>query len=209
MELFAEIPMIGAAWFLFALFWACVTYSWLKRKFKGMVLFGMSLACFALAIYSIRVIRFPFSLQSGLAAVLFLCIGDMLRHYDVITKFSHFKMIEHAPFLVIWLLCIFRHTMRSSSCYYPDMTVAGGIIGTCYLLIVCNKFKLKGGWLGSHTLEILCGNATVLYIKMFFFNLSDMTSYVLVNFMIEFIVDVLLSIGIGYVIFKNNILKRV
>lgn len=208
-ERFSELPMIGAIWFLLALFWACVTYSWLKKVFKGIVLLGTSLLSFAVAIYTIKVIRLPFSIQAGMAAVLFLYIGDQLRRYEAVNIIRGFKWYEHAPFLGIWALCILRNYMQSSTCYYPDLTVAGGVIGACYLLLLCERLNIKGGWLGSHTLEILCGNAIVLYIKMFIFNITYITPFALANFVIEFLVDASLSIGIGYLIYKTKILKLV
>lgn len=208
-ELFGDMPMIGAIWFLFALFWACLLYSTLKRTYKGVALLGMVLGSFFIAIYSIRVIRLPFSIQAGMAAVLFLHIGNLIRNYDIIKEMSHFKLSEHTPFLMIWLLCIYFWLMRSSTCYYPGFSVLGGIIGSCYLLMICARLNLKVGWIGTHTLELLCGNAIVLYIKMFYIHLPDITMFAWINLMIELSIDAFLSIGIGYFIYRSKILRIV
>ncbi len=75
------ISRIGAIWFLWATFWACILLNLILRlpeKFR----IGAVLGIFLAGYFSARKLLLPLSIQPGACALLYLYIGHLVRKYE-------------------------------------------------------------------------------------------------------------------------------
>lgn len=63
--LFGNIPHIGPAWFLLALFWGCVAMSFINKLRTRAEQISLIVIAVCFSICSTRVLKMPFSLQGG------------------------------------------------------------------------------------------------------------------------------------------------
>ena len=120
--LWADIPPIGVLWFLFALFWAASIYSVMKRYLSAMNLAMAAILCFFFAVESVHVVRMPFSLQAGFSGVMFLWIGDVAWHHDVISRLKDVKWWIATLLILSCLFVIYRYgKMNMSSLSYDPI----------------------------------------------------------------------------------------
>jgi len=118
-EHFSTMPVIGALWFLIALFMACVIYSCIKHYCNKFSKYVLVVLFYCISIISIRFIRLPFSTQAALCAMLFMCIGETLREYHVMDKINILPKIIILGFVIVWI---------SNILYYPvlEISIANG-----------------------------------------------------------------------------------
>lgn len=144
-ELFANTPIIGAIWFLPALFWSCLFYSIALRYFssENRVLFVILL--FVLSYLSIKVLRLPFSIQAGVSAIVFLETGHLIRKYDVIERLS--SRTSLLLIFPIWIMCIVKGFMSISHCVYGLglVTIIGSILASVAFINLLKYLRSGGG----------------------------------------------------------------
>ena len=205
-ELFASMPIIGALWFLPALFWANLIYSILIRRLDGIELFSIICLLFVVSYCSVRIIRLPFSIQAGISATLFLWIGNKIRQFAVVdTACKSFAII--GSMFAVWLICIVKGGVSVSHCVYGLglISVLGAISASLLIFCVFKKYPalsgLGGGKIGQHTLLILCIHEVCLYYQFIYGNPFALLPYNhMVNLLIEFVLYVFIAFGGTFVI---------
>lgn len=147
-ELWATTPMVGMIWFLIALFWSCVIYSFLKRYNSKVRIFISSLI-FVVGCVSVLYIRLPFSLQAGMGGVLFLNVGDEIREHNIIQKFIDLKNYSKLLlFLYFIAIAICLGGVSVTTCFYGGksllLKLPMCIIACVAILSVCKMNRLGG-----------------------------------------------------------------
>lgn len=82
--LWGNIPRIGAAWFLFALFWACFGLNIFSRVLNQVEIPIVVMMAAIVSVVSIKVVEIPFSLQAGMLALLFVYMGSIIKKFNLI-----------------------------------------------------------------------------------------------------------------------------
>ena len=210
-ELFASLPIIGALWFLPALFCGNLIFSILLRRHDGIELFSIICILFVVSYCSVRIIRLPFSIQAGMSATLFLWIGNKIRQFSVVDTVSKSYIIIGCMFIV-WFACILKGGVSISHCVYSLglISVLGAISAS--LLIFC-AFKeypalscLGEGKMGQHTLLILCIHEVCLYYQLVYGNPFVLLPYNhVVNLLIEFMTYIFVAFAGTFVINEMNL----
>ena len=159
----AGVIMIGAIWFLLALFWGKLFLAAANRASYTPV---VVLVLFLWGYYSGWMFWLPLSIQAGACATLFLYLGQKIRESDLLAP----GRLSPLLWLVVagtWLMCInmgYKLVMASNA-YPGDMVVdiLGGLCGTlCVIkasqLVSCHLPVLGRplAWLGTITLPIFC-----------------------------------------------------
>lgn len=157
------VTMIGAIWFLPALFWAKL----LLAAANGSPFPLVAVLCLFVAGYaSTNVLWLPLDMQAGACAVLFLYLGQRIREKGVLSPGGLHPLLWAAT-AGMWLTCLSlggKLTMAAN--YYPNgpiVDVLGGLCGAmcvirlsgiacCILPKVCAPLA----WLGTMTLPIFC-----------------------------------------------------
>ena len=211
--LFASTPIVGPIWFLLTLFWAMLFYNFLKIHFHGIELAIIILALFCVACFSVSFIRLPFSLQAGCSAVLYIWIGEQIRQHNAIERYSQIGVFATIATLVLWLLCIKDgKVLIMAICFYPNglLSVIVSVAVTLFFICAIKRFDLKGGWIGQHTLLILCVHSTILYFKRIFgVSLSIIPMKAIYTLLLEIAIQISAALIISYFIFllHNRIVK--
>ena len=211
------IPKIGAIWFLWALFWACLIYSnIIYRKVKWIdkiVIISLSMS---IAIFTKYYINLPLSFQSGLFALLYVWIGNTIREYDVLCLFEkHINKNRMFIFsiLTLWGISIIAGKLDVGMCkpgYGPI-----NILSSIFICVTILYFYKRHTWnvplidyLGTHTLHILCGHFTIHYV---FYNFGwparFLQFYPIVNLIIEYCIELVGAILLGVLFDKFNLLS--
>lgn len=162
--MFADIPLIGAIWFLLALFWAEIIY-WISNKINHGWVF--ILFCFCGGIYSFKYIYMPFSIQSGMVASLWVWCGSLYKkkrdRIDVAMKNTH-PIFSFPALILLWILCVMYGDVNIAICSFRNIPIAVvGSISIVYLLfytlenysskLMNNSILIK---IGTLTLFIMC-----------------------------------------------------
>ncbi|MDE6272752.1 MAG: acyltransferase family protein [Muribaculaceae bacterium] len=168
--LFADIPYIGAIWFLLALFVCKQTFLILQIYSDNLIKLGLlslTVSIIASLIDTIY-INLPFAILPGLSAVIFYYAGYAIRRMGMFDRINLWSAII---LVAIWVAANYfpEHHLSVVRCYYPiyPLTVLGGISAT--ILIYCaisNLRKLPINhmdwirnifvWLGEVSLLIMC-----------------------------------------------------
>ena len=157
------VIMIGAIWFLLALFWAKLFLAAVNRSPYAPVAI---LVLFLWGYYSGWMFWLPLSIQAGACATLFLYLGQKIRESDLLAP----GRLSPLLWLVVagtWLMCInmgYKLVMASNA--YPGDMVVDILGGLCGTLCVIKVSQLVSGhlptlgrplaWLGTITLPIFC-----------------------------------------------------
>lgn len=150
---------IGAIWFLPALFFAIVFFCVLSYNLKndGFLLF-ISCAAAAIAYVSARFIWLPFSIQSGMFALPFICIGHFIRKKELLNRVRWPHYLISLAVLAAGIRCGFCRIYFVEA-YAPDL-ILSPLIGMAGALLVCGASRLYKGsaleYLGRNSLTIMC-----------------------------------------------------
>lgn len=194
-------PLTGPIWFLVALFWGSIIYSYLKAKLNelelGIVTFGILITTYQVS----TILCLPLYLLQGLLSVFFLHMGG------VISKYSLFNIkLKHICFIFllgIWLQCaLSEEYIELARCQLGlgIYSVIGSVaisIAIISLLKRCNLYIKK---IGENTIYILCGHSIINYFFRLFagqihaFIPTDLPP---TTFLIECILQITFSIVIG------------
>jgi len=211
-EMFASTPIVGPIWFLFALFWSCLFYSILKRKYEGFNLMVYVIMSFLISLISIHYVRFPFSIQAGMSAVLFLWLGDITRKFSIIEKLGE-NSLTLICLVIIWGICILRGTMVVSNCVYGLGLIsilgayAGSLIFLRLILLLSNHAFFSWRYFGTKTLYVLCIHELFQYSHFIYGNpFALLQFHPILNLAVEFVVELIVALVLT-VVFCN--LKQV
>lgn len=158
----SDIPVIGAIWFLWAMFWVKGAFNMIykyTRRQAVIVSLVISLAAILLDRY---VVNLPLAILPGLSALAFYVIGFLLR---VRGGFSTFHPAAALALIVVWILSFMSSTMSMVRCYYEcyPLNMVGAIGGTYAVWKLSdmlskfnNRIVLFLSWIGRNSLAILC-----------------------------------------------------
>ena len=161
------IPGIGAIWFLWATFWGSI-FLRISFKFDKYIRLLFIVGLFAVGYFSRRIFWFPFSIQAGACATMFIYMGYLWRGAK--TKISELPK-EVKIFSVLFALLTWISFIKNfQSFWLVHCDIGRGIIDifgcicACVIVILISKMiecKMKyiGGslaYLGRDSLLILC-----------------------------------------------------
>lgn len=168
--LFGDKPVIGAIWFLMALFWCKRLYSLLCKHIESKTLLGTT--CLALSLSAILcdnyLISLPLGLLPGIAAIIFFYIGANIKSHNI-----------PAIIIIICVGCLismqFLPYLSLARCYYGIYPIY--VLGACggtWLIYEMSKLATHSSvisslfsWLGMVTLPILCFHLFQLNTQIF------------------------------------------
>ena len=160
---FANIPSIGAIWFLLALFWCKTVYNYIicnyfhNNHYHVIVIVSSVLA----TLIDRYIINLPFGILPGLSAMLFFYIGDIIKKRVI----NHYLNLNFLIILclVCWILSICYSHIWMVACYYGiyPIDILGACGGTAFVywlakIITTTRFSSLFSWFGVNSLIILC-----------------------------------------------------
>lgn len=208
---FGWLPAIGPIWFLLALFWACAFYAFISKHFNGIDKAIIVIGLFIFGIFSSRIISFPWSIQSGCCAVIYLYIGSLIKKYDLLSK--HITWISVVVLICIVLLCVIGGGIAMNACSFAQglISVIASVTVCIALFSLLKRTKFSGGWTGRNTLCLMCGNQIVDYLN-YFYHAGDffkhLTHFSVLNFLIEFLVCLFLSYLFGLFFYRSRLISH-
>lgn len=155
-----KIQTVGPIWFCLALFWGFLFLNFILKR-KHCLFWAVSL--FAAGYYSAFYIWLPFSIQSGMTAVLFIYLGYEAKFFHIMDKIPSIGKIF--PLLCIWGICIgyggqFLFVQNYSRFPITDSIAA---IAASYLVLLYSWWLQKNtsaarvmAFLGKYTIVMLC-----------------------------------------------------
>lgn len=192
---FANIPSVGAIWFLLALFWCKNIFNILPQNKH---LFETVLILSILATLTDRyLVNFPFTILPGISAIVFFGAGHFIKQ----RKISPYWLLIGIP---VWLYCIMYSGMSIVRSYYKcyPLDIIGGIAGTYTIYLISKMISLRHSyfaqtltWLGKNSLAILCYHLIVMTIPFigFFNRIVGINNYG-VNVLLFFALPILYTI---------------
>ena len=202
---------IGPMWFLLGLFWAVITYSFLRNRMREPYRAVCVWVLLFAAILSYKVWQLPLCLQSGMAAVVYIWIGDLIRTHDLLRKFGELKPVYKVCFLLFWLLSAhFLGAMDLAKCNYGyGLRIPASVIATLLFIDALRMAHVKGGWLGRQTLYLLCGHQVGYFlICQFHLGLRDLPYLPVLNFLIEFGAFMSTTLLVAFVMWKLSLFEK-
>lgn len=139
-EIWADLPIVCAFWFLVALFWGTSLTSWILNKFTVFEQILICVSLFSLSCYSIQYIRLPFSLQAGLSFPLYLIIGHYIKKYNILNQ--RYDVFTIVAMVITWMVAV-RTSISISHCVYSGyfISLLGAITGSILFLTVIRKLN--------------------------------------------------------------------
>lgn len=158
---FFHIKPLGAVWFLLAMFWALLLYNWIMGQKHPWVWVILS---FSIGYGVTQILYLPWSILSGMTAVLFLHIGHLSRQKDVFS-YLHGKYIRIA--FEIWLLarfleCGYPLNLVANYFYNIPLDIIGSMAGAFLVLYIAKRLEKNPyigqylTWFGKYSLIVLC-----------------------------------------------------
>ena len=159
--LLADVPAIGAIWFLLALFWCKNIYNVICHYSKKPLSVSFLLSCVAIVLDR-YVINLPFAIIPGVGALMFYAFGNYVKKKG---GFLELNPLICVVCILTWIASFLTSEMSMVRCYYHDfpVNIIGAIGGTYFLFLVSNllatcNFPLRkvivGG--GKNSLTFLC-----------------------------------------------------
>ena len=167
-EYLANIPIIGAIWFLWALFWTKNVFNILFKRYRKHFLpicFFISMA----ATFTDRyVINLPLAILPGISATLFYAIGYKARQLKDSTVTGKYAMSFACVSIATWIVSFLFYDMSMVRCHYDNLPVniIGACGGTLCIEIISgflSKYKCMATdlleWIGRNSMVFLCIHA--------------------------------------------------
>ncbi len=163
------IPHIGALWFLLATFWGSL-FLRLTAPYRPGMRLALVLGIFAVGVWSAELFWFPFSIQAGMCAVLFMYLGRLLRDVREPIRRLPTEVKAAASLLALGVWICFIRDFRSFWLVHCDLgrgavDILGCICGCWVLMLLCafldRRFRrLSNGlaFLGRHSIMVLCAH---------------------------------------------------
>lgn len=159
---------IGAIWFLLATFWGTVFLRCIILEIKKGYRIAAVLISFLLSYWSCNLFWFPFSIQAGVCAILFMYFGYLLN--DLLPLFRKLSM-EIRVVLTILALFVWIGFVRDFQTFWLVQCDFGrgiidivGCICGCYIIILLSYYIEKRNkylteifsFLGRYSIFVLC-----------------------------------------------------
>lgn len=218
------IKAIGAIWFLLATFWGSA-FLRLSLEMKKKYRVGLILILFIAGIFSGKIFWFPFSLQAGCCATLFMYVGYLFKKSK--EKILNLNFKSKILFIILMLIIWIQFIINFESFWLVHCDIGRGIIDIvgsicgAYIIILLSFFIEKyfkrisnffAFW-GRYSLFVLC-------IHIIELNLFDWKKIVLVFLKNEFLTEysfifflvflkLLFILIITYICSKSNFIKRI
>lgn len=203
---FADIPSIGAIWFLLALFWCKNIYNIIPKNNK--YLYGIVLILSITATIIDRyVANLPFALLPGISALIFFAAGCYAKQNSISWKW----LLLGIP---VWIYCIAFSGMSIVRCYYNcyPLDVIGGITGTCVVYLLSKTvhslstvISCTFTWLGKNSLSILCFHLLVMTIPLIGITQKYITDNSIVGFSLFFILPITFAYISSFIPFTKRV----
>lgn len=157
----AHVPVIGAIWFLLALFWCKTLFNIIHTLSRHWLLASVLVSVLAILVDT-RFINLPFAVLPGAGALMFYAIGHYIKSKG---GFWHFNPFVGTLSIIVWVISISISDMSMVRCYYYDflICVIGALGGTYALFLisalvatthsVATKLMI---WGGQNSLTFLC-----------------------------------------------------
>lgn len=176
-SLFAKMPVIGAIWFLLALFWCKQVFSFIKTsapRYHFLICLGISIIASLVDSY---LINLPFAVLPGLSALVFFSIGHLAKEHQILDRTAQCngnRATVATIILIICILCWFIVLYLSHlaeirlsivRCFYKcyPLDVAGAVGGTYVVFLLStlidkylSLFAYLIGWIGKNSIVFLC-----------------------------------------------------
>ena len=168
-EYLANIPAIGAIWFLWAMFWTKNIFNIIFKLYKKHLL----LICLLISIAAIStdryVINLPLAILPGISATLFYAIGYKARQINnsAVTS-KHLIYYVCGGGISAWIISFLFYDMSMARCYFENLPVniIGACGGTLCVKIISghlSECKCKATdlaeWIGRNSMVFLCIHA--------------------------------------------------
>ena len=164
-----EIPGVGVAWFLMALFIARILYNGVLGVFEkrnvhwAIQIVSLFLIAVAAAAVS-RVVWLPFAILQGIIAMFFMHIGYATKRYHLVEKLTWGPTVL---LILVWAFCLWRGIFFSiGNLFFPKTFILGVmmVLAASFVVIkICvvidkhtEKVKDFLSFSGTNSLLILC-----------------------------------------------------
>lgn len=209
--LFGAIPHIGPSWFLLALFWGCLSMSFIRLLKSNIYQITLIAIAISFSICSSQIIKMPFSLQGGVLCLTYIYTGNYIRKNDLLSIIFDIPTWIKILALSLWILVaigIGGIDIGSGNLGYSVVGLTVSLIGSLFILYFCKRTNIKFGWIGRNTLSILCAHILIWRIfDIFDITVRKLTYSHYVNFIIEVLCEVFFALLLGWIISKVNILN--
>lgn len=195
----ANLPYIGPIWFLLALYWCKVFYSYLRRHTEKYLLVSFLVSTIALIIGK-YIINLPFGILTGFCGIIFYAMGDYWKN-DLREPLKPSVLFIG---IITWGLCFLKAHLELASfdCSLYPISMFAAFIGTYTTYLVSkripNFIKPIMIWIGQNTLLILCYHTLTFFIKRnvchYFFEPHGIELNGITNCIIDFV----LGLGLPY-----------
>ncbi len=161
----SSLPFIGPIWFLLALFWCKVFYTFLKQKTDRCLLLSFIISTIAFIIGK-YIVNLPFGILTGFCGMVFYAMGDYWKNRLMMPMKKTYLFIG----ILIWGLCIWKGhlEMASFDCNRYPFSMIAAFIGTYVTYVVSSKtpsfLHPILSWIGQNTLLILCYHTLTFYL---------------------------------------------
>ena len=217
------IKEIGAIWFLLASFWASIFLRF-SLEFERKKQIIIILLLFLIGFWSRELFWFPFSIQAGCCATLFMYFGYLFKQIE--NNFKNLNFILKLLITILALMIWIQFIINFQSFWLVHCDIGRGIIDiigsvcACYIIFLIafyieKYFKLISkvlSFLGKNSLYILCIHIIELNlfkwhkIIYFFFKHISLTyqSYIFVLIILKFTFIFISTYIFSKYIIKNN-----
>lgn len=156
---FSDIPMIGAIWFLLAMFWCRIIYNIIYQESKRTLLICTVISLSAIMIHQLA--SLPLAIDQGLSALIFYAIRVKAKRVGAPDNIKK-------TFLVLligaWIAAFSVSSLSMVSCTYKCLPLdifgaVGGTIAVYYLAKAVKKTRYIGKvltYIGINSLAFLC-----------------------------------------------------
>ncbi|MBP3222380.1 MAG: acyltransferase family protein [Actinomycetaceae bacterium] len=162
---FFGITYIGPIWFLLALFFAQVFYTFIADKKYAWI---VSLLLFVAGVVTAPLLWLPWSIQSAMTSLLFIHVGYVIRKHNWFDPHK-VQLIPFALSFIVWVVVVYvdhgKNYFASNYFVCEPADVLGGITGTLVVLwisIWIARIPVVSSLLekaGTYSLVILCAHA--------------------------------------------------
>lgn len=202
----AHVPVIGAIWFLLALFWCKTLFNIIHRYSKHWLSISVLASLLAIVVDT-RLVNLPFAFLPGVGALMFYAFGYFIRSKGGFLQISPFVW---ALLIVCWVVSISVSELSMVRCYYQDflLNVLGALGGTYALFLVSALVSTTRSlptrlmiWVGQNSLTFLCIH--LLYLDV------PIREYLHIPAVVGIPLVVLACFGATYAMGKIPITRRV
>ncbi|WP_461811464.1 acyltransferase family protein [Faecalimonas sp.] len=205
--------IIGAIWFLLAMFWADVIFHFLLKT-KNPYVYGSILSI--IGYVTAKIVWLPMSVQAGLSAIFFVQIGYFIKQKNILKIYEDNKQAFYLS-AIFWCMAI----LYSGKLYMVGNNYGGGLLDVigaicaAFLILKFSKFLEKKckkiaellSLYGKNSLIVLCFH--LIELNTFTWSiLSGQFSYV-TGLVIVFVCKVIWSIAMIFMVYKIPLLRNV